>query len=40
MHGSNGDTDTKNRLVDAERGVGRKERVGYTERVHYHMENR
>ena len=33
MHGSNGDTDTKNRLVDAERGVGRKERVGFMERV-------
>ena len=28
MHGSNGDTDTENRLVDPERGVRRKERVG------------
>ena len=25
MHGSNGDTDTENRLVDPERGVRRKE---------------
>ena len=27
MHGPSGDTDTENRLVDPERGVGRKERV-------------
>ena len=27
MHGPSGDTDIENRLVDLERGVGRKERV-------------
>ena len=41
MHGSNGDTDIENRLMDMGWGaVGRKERVGCMEshgNIHYHM---